>query len=285
MTSSSSGADDQPARSTHSASSGGPASDPRLPVCASRPLIAPIARGLARRPAAPRRRPPPGTRPPTANESAKPAIAACVGTGSEGRRRPAPSKRPCRPRSAGRGERRAASSSLARLPDDAEGGCDRHDLPGLGRRPARVLDEVAGSSPASARKSNAKQKRRRRAAPRSRSAPSAASTPVLAVRRPQASAETAMPHAVQQHDVDGKIVRQPRGRRAPPRHAGERDAGGDEGAPQREGDRLVARSGRRDHQRRRCDHDQQIADARQARAANSMVPSSAAAHRSPRRRP
>ncbi len=67
-----------PARSIHAANSGGPASEPRLPACASNPLIGPMARGsaaslgTAAKQAA-------GTRPPSAKDSANPAVAAPSG--------------------------------------------------------------------------------------------------------------------------------------------------------------------------------------------------------------
>src|SRR5258708_14508321 len=68
------GASDQSVASTQRASAGGPARDPRLPACASRPLTGPIARlsaatsGTEAKAAA-------GISPPKAKESAKPATA------------------------------------------------------------------------------------------------------------------------------------------------------------------------------------------------------------------
>ena len=158
MTSSNSGANGQSVQSTHSASSGGPASEPRLPACATRPLIGPMARGLAAtsgtdaKVAA-------GTRPPIAKDSAKPTTA--MGSGSTVKQSAASAIEPSSPIAASRpGETPARISQPARrLPGMPKAVAMAAMRPASAAARPRRSTSQAGSNPATARKSRAKQKK------------------------------------------------------------------------------------------------------------------------------
>ena len=275
------GANDQSVASTQRASAGGPARDPRLPVCASSPLTGPIARlsaatsGTEANAAA-------GTSPPSAKQTAKPATAS--GTGAAALNgsaaitveaiRPTATSRP------GEAPRRI-SRPAQRLPAIPKAAAMATIRPASSAGSPRRSTSQAGNNPASARKTRAKQKK---ATGRGNGGTqrSGRHAPLVVLRSTSLWNRHRDDQAEGQQDgVDGENDPPTRavgeGRRCEPR---KRDAGRHEGAPQRQRESMVPRFRGADHQRGAGDDDQQITGARQPARGEQHV--GAAGHRAKR---